>query len=215
MSTNQAKIQELFRDTLLSDEEIYWIGEPLHNYWHFRGRYLFYIFGLVLLIPVVLLIIYALVIGISVAQALISLMTTEVLAVAAYWTFILVLRIVTRPLREKKQFGETKAHEAHKSVLWWKPSYYAITNLRVLIFEQGSIRDYWYHLLDAPILKKPKNRTASIDLYSSTYAAKKKKTPVLDSLRGIDEDEADDVFALLKQAREEALDERKDKMGLE
>jgi hypothetical protein len=215
MSSNHAKLEELFRDVLLSDEEIYWIGEPLHNYWHFRGRYLFYLFGLVLFIPMILLGIYALVIGLSFVQWLIRLMTTEMIAVAAYWAFLIVLRIVTRPLRELKHNTEPKVHEAQKPIVWWKPSYYAITNLRVLIFEQGSIRDYWYKLLDAPILKKTKRRAASIALYSSTYAAKKKKTPVLDTLRGIPEVEADDVFAILKQAREEALDDVARKHGME
>jgi hypothetical protein len=211
MSTNQAKIQELFRDTLLSDEEVYWIGEPLHNYWHFKGRYLFRFFLVLILISLVVLALIAAAFGFSFVQLLISMMTIHT-AILSFYIALVVINHIGR-YREQQAVKASSVHEKPKAFYWWKPSYYAITNLRVLIFEQGSIRDYWYHLLDMPILKKPKNRAASIALYSSSYAAKKKKTPVLDVLRGIPETEADDVFAMLKQAREEALDERARKNG--
>jgi hypothetical protein len=207
MSTNEAKIQELFRDTLLSDEEIYWIGEPLRNYWHLKGRYLFRFFLGLILISLVVLAVVAAAFGFSFLQWLISLMTIHT-ALLSFYVALFVVSQIGR-YREHHATKTSSVRERQKAFYWWKPSYYAITNLRVLIFEQGTTRDYWYPLLDEPILKKPKNRAASIDLYSSSYAAKKKKTPVLDRLRGIDEDEADDVFGLLKQAREAALDERK------
>jgi hypothetical protein len=212
MSTNQAKIQELFRDTLLSDEEIYWIGEPLRNHWHLKGRYLFRFFLVLILMSLVVLALVAAALGFSFVQWLISIMTIHT-AILSFYIALFVVNQIGR-YREQQAAKASSVHEKQKAVYWWKPSYYAISNLRVLIFEQGSIRDYWYHLLDEPILKKPKNRAASIDLYSSSYAAKTKKTPVLDSLRGIAEAEAADVFGLLKQAREEALEERKHKMGL-
>jgi hypothetical protein len=212
MSTHEAKIQELFRDTLLSDEEIYWIGEPLRNYWHLKGRYLFRFFLVLILISLVILALIVAVLGFSFVQWLISMMTIHT-AILSFYIALFVINHIDR-YREQQAAKVSSVHEQQKAFYWWKPSYYVITNLRVLIFEQGSIRDYWYPLLDEPILKKPKNRAASIDLYSSSYAAKKKKTPVLDSLRGVAEEEADDVFAILKQAREEALEERKHKMGV-
>jgi hypothetical protein len=213
MSSNQAKIQELFRDSILSDEEIYWIGEPLHNYWHFKGRYIFHILGILAFTPFAAAAVLAIVFGVSVVQGLIQMMSIEAPLLGFYIGLLLIN--MTAQYYEQKRSEVNSVHEMQKANYWWKPSYYAITNMRVLIFEQGSIRDYWYKLLDAPILKKPKNRAASIDLYSSTYAAKKKKTPVLDRLRGISEDEADDVFAILKQAWEEALEEGSRKNGME
>ena len=42
MSTSRERIYALFQNKLLVDEEVYWLGEPLHNYWHFKRRYLFY-----------------------------------------------------------------------------------------------------------------------------------------------------------------------------
>jgi hypothetical protein len=215
VSSNQAKIQELFRDTLLSDEEIYWIGEPLRNYWHFKGRYLFYILALFSLIPLIIVSIAVLISGFGILQVLLPMLSFETVLILSFYILALFLSFLSRRAHEAQKPLETESILYQKKSYWWKPSYYAITNLRVLIFEQGSIRDYWYHLLDTPILKKPKNRVASIDLYSSTYAAKKKKTPVLDTLRGIAEEEADDAFALLKQAREEALENRAREMGIE
>jgi hypothetical protein len=213
VSTNQAKLHELFRDTLLGDEEIYWIGEPLHNYWHFKGRYLFRILGILAFMPFVSAAVLAIVFGFTVVQGLIQMMSIEA-PLLGFYIGLLFINMIGR-YYEQKHLEARSVPEMQKANYWWKPSYYAITNRRVLIFEQGSIRDYWFHLLDAPILKKPKNRAASIDLYSSTYAAKKKKTPVLDSLRGIPEEEADDAFAILKQAWEEALDERARKNGMD
>lgn len=216
MLKNPAKIEALFRDTLLSDEEIYWLGAPLHNFWHFKGRYFFYILGIFLMISLIALGIYVFVVGLAVGQWLITVVNYNLMFLLIYFGVFfarLLFQIIQAKEGNRLQMPVQASLDVPKSSAWWKPSYYAITNMRVLIFEQGNIRDYWYHLLDMPILKKPKNRAASIQLYSSTYAAKKKKTPVLDTLRGIPENEVDDAFAILKQARAEALEERKQKMG--
>jgi hypothetical protein len=204
MSNFPKQIYLLFHYSLLVDEEIYWFGEPLHNHWHLQSRHLFYVFVVSLFIPVFLVGILAIGFSLSFAQWLGSIITSE--------SFIVIFILIIYAWRFKQTFDNSKYREATldtpKVFYWWKPSYYAITSHRVLIFEQGTIRDYWHFLLDTPVLKKPKHQAASINLYSSTYAAKKKTTPVLDTLRGIPEDEADDVFAILKQARAEALEAR-------
>jgi hypothetical protein len=211
MSTRPERIYALFQNKLLVDEEVYWLGEPLHNHWHLKGRHLFYIALGFLLMLTILMGLLVVGLGLSIASALVSTMTLDSLVALAY---ILFLVYVTRLKKATLQHTSLEAHlETKKNFYWWKPSYYAITNHRVLIFEQGIIRDYWYFLLDTPLLKKPKYHAASIHLYSSTYAAKKKKTPVLDTLSGLPEEEAGEIFVILRQMREEAIEERSHKRG--
>jgi hypothetical protein len=207
MSESDEKIKELFSKTLLSNEEIYWIGSPRYNFWRLTWRQIFTLF-----IPAFLFVLVPVLWLTGLWLWFYTLLSKNFLLMLILLLILLLASILRQMQIEAEANKLTEIPIARGA--WWKPSYYAITNLRVLIFEQGNIRDYWYTLLDSPILKKPKNHAASIELYSSSYVAKKKKTPVLDTLRGIPEDEADEAFAILKQAREEALEERKDKMGV-
>lgn len=204
----QAEIQSLFQSTLLSDEEIYWFGEPKHNYWRLRRRDLaFLLLSTVILLPIILVI-------------SVLLMGGYLLLTAGNWIYlispvilwgVLMLRFVVSWIVRSQvdDLQELSSSFLDKPSSWWKKTYYLVTSHRVLIFEQGQIRDYWFTILDEPILRKAKNGIASIQLYSSQYAAKEKDFPVLDAIQNLAESEADDVYNILHQAREEALEKRK------
>src|SRR5215207_7998649 len=94
MSKSPDEIYELFQYALLVDEEIYWLGEPLHNHWHIKGRHLFYIMLAGLLVPALLVGFLAIMLGLSVLQGLFGIMTSESFVLVFY---ILLLVFTHRP----------------------------------------------------------------------------------------------------------------------
>jgi hypothetical protein len=104
------------------------------------------------------------------------------------------------PEIKKRQFGQRK--------------YYIITNQRSLIFEQGAIHDYSLILMADAVIGKPKGGASSINLYYSTNPTGQLPEPVF-QLKGIEEEEAQAAYEILRQAREEALEDRAREMGIE
>src|SRR5215510_11972242 len=104
MSTSPEQIAKLFQDILLVDEEIYWFGEPLHNYWHLKRRHIFYIFLIALLIPILLIGVLAIGFGLTFIPWLISTMTAEAFFLVFYiLLFIVAYRSKHAPVQEAQQ----------------------------------------------------------------------------------------------------------------
>jgi hypothetical protein len=92
--------------------------------------------------------------------------------------------------------------------------YYAITNQRILSFAGNKFEDFRLMLIADAVVDKPKNGVSTIKIYNNSNPTGNLPEPIF-QLKGIAEEEAQTAYEILRQAREEALEDRAREMGIE
>jgi hypothetical protein len=92
--------------------------------------------------------------------------------------------------------------------------YYAISNQRILSLANYKLQDFRLLLIADAVVDKPKNGLSTIKIYNNSNPTGQLPKPIFE-LKGIAEDEAQKAYDILRQAREEALEDRAREMGIE
>jgi hypothetical protein len=228
-----AEIEKLFTPYLHEGEAIRWIGAPKRNGWHLKLETFLMIFlWLTRLIHLMLyslrwifLLIWA---GSGILLLSYSILHTLYLVFSypggkgavliiffhiEFWIGSFLLWIAKGFFKIFTGLNPIGKPSLSKLPYFWESMYFAITNQRTLIFEQGSIHEYSLLLLADAIVAKPKHEASTIYLYDKTNPTGELPEPIF-QLRGIVEEDAQTAYEILRQAREEALEDRAREMGI-
>jgi hypothetical protein len=225
----QAAIEELLASYLHEGEEFRWVGEPKRNSWHLKlGSFPMMIAWLIRLLHLVLFSlrwVFALVLGFG-GVLLIGYSVLHTLYIYSaskdaifffhgeFWIgsfLFFVAKGLFNTYRKANNLGKPSLSELPR---FWERSYFAVTNQRIVVFEQGTVHDYSLILMADAIVGKPKNGASTIYMYSSTNPTGQLPKSIFE-LKGIIEEEAQNAYEILRQAREEALEDRAREMGIE
>lgn len=218
-------VEQLFAPHLQVGEEFRWISEAARNFsnpiLNFPVNFVVVIIRIMLLIALLCLLelnvglIMVLILDLRGISPLPHLWNIFV-GLAAVLSLILSMYIIKR-VENRMKVGMPKIRSHLNKILFpmfGSYHYYAITNQRIMISEGSNIHDYSLILMADAVIGKPKNDVSTIHIYNSTNPTGQLPEPAFE-LKGIAEEEAQAAYEILRQAREEALENRAREMGIE
>ena len=96
----------------------------------------------------------------------------------------------------------------------WTKNQYAITNQRVLLYEDGRFQETSLILMQDAVKTKPRNGQSDINLYDRRSPTGQLPTPIA-TLNNLSEEDAETAYDLLVKARDLSFEERIEDLGLE
>ena len=200
MSKTEAEIKELFTPYVREDEEFRWVGQPKRNWWHIKAQQIPELGCAVLLYSLLVM-----TFGMGLFLFVTILLSGEFALALLVCLMVFSMFFIALTGRSRKGYDPNHIFQL---------SYFAITNQRIILFEQSIIRDYSLMLTVDAVIGKPKNGASTIYLYNKTNPTGQLPEPLF-QLKGIAEEEAQSAYEILRQAREEALENRARAMGIE
>lgn len=231
MAKTQAEIETFLSALLKNNEEFRWIGEPARNGWRINLNPILNLTAIILYLPYIVVVFIILPVLIFFAPLWLFLITrlwldspliskpdSELFMITTITLIVgtCLSKLFTRFVHLKLKFKIPKINLRFAKIMipmFGGYNYYAITNQRVIIAERGNIHDYPLMLMEDAVVGKPYRGASTLYIYDKTNPTGHLPDPIF-QLEDITEEEAQNAYEILRQAREEALENRAHEMGV-